>query len=334
MGALEGWSAASYWKSARPRSGSRSGGKAVRQPVRRGEIASAAAVGYGCAVFAPAPSIEPPPLPVTAPGVAVWRWWVHLLVIGVYPLLIGVIAMWRHGDGGPPALPTRTAALLLVCAVELALFGVIFGGAWMASRATGEELRLRWRGRVRPVLLGVVYSGAIRLALAVVAITVAVALLATQAMKPEDLQSFVGTHGPHVEKLVDAAALRHDPVYFWIMVTLVSFVVAGLREELWRAAFLAGMGGVFPGLTARRGGRIAAVAVAAVIFGLGHLQMGGMAVVLTGTIGLLLGLIMLLHGSIWEAVIAHGMFDATSFALIPWALEHLPKQVPVGAWPF
>ena len=282
----------------------------------------------------PTPSIEPPPLLVAAPGVAAWRWWVHLVVIGIYPLLIGVIAMWRHGDGGPPALPTRTAALLLVCAVELAVFGVIFGGAWMASRATREKLRLRWRGRVRPVLLGVVYSGAIRLVLVVGAIAVAVALLATQAMKPEDLQSFVGTHGPHVEKVVDTAALRNDPVYFWIMVTFVSFVVAGLREELWRSAFLAGMGGVFPGMTARRGGRIAAVAVAAVIFGLGHLPMGGMAVVLTGMIGFLLGLIMLLHGSVWEAVIAHGMFDAASFALIPWAVENMPKHVPVGAWPF
>ena len=291
-------------------------------------------MGYGCAVFAPDPTIEPPPLPTAAPGVAAWRWWVHLLVIGIYPLLIGVIAMWRHGDGGPPALPTRTAALLLVCAAELAVFAVIFGGAWMASRASREELRLRWRGRVRPVLLGVVYSGAIRLALAVVAIAVAVALLATQAMNPADLQSFVGSHGPHVEKLVDAAALRSDPVYFWVMVTFVSFVVAGLREELWRSAFLAGMGGVFPAMTARRGGRIAAVAVAAVIFGLGHLQMGGMAVVLTGMIGFLLGLIMLLHGSIWEAVIAHGMFDAASFALIPWAVENMPKHVPVGAWPF
>ena len=285
-------------------------------------------------MFAPEPIIEPSPPPAAAPVVAAWRWWVHLVVIGVYPLLIGVIALWRHGGGGPPALPTRTPVLLLVCAVELAVFAVFFGGAWLASRATREELRLRWRGRVRPVLLGVVYSGAIRLGLAVVAIAAAVVLLLTQVMTAADLQSFVGAHGPHVETLVDTAALRNNPVYFWIMVTFVSFVVAGLREELWRSAFLAGMGGVFPAMKTRRGARVAAVAVAAVIFGLGHLPMGGMAVVLTGLIGLLLGLIMLWHGSVWEAVIAHGMFDATSFALIPWALERLPKHLPAGAWPF
>jgi hypothetical protein len=32
---------------------------------------------------------------------------------------------------------------------------------------------------------------------------------------------------------------------------------------------------------------------------------------------------MVLHRSIWPAVIAHGMFDATSMALLPWAMDHL-----------
>jgi hypothetical protein len=34
---------------------------------------------------------------------------------------------------------------------------------------------------------------------------------------------------------------------------------------------------------------------------------------------------MVLHRSIWPAVIAHGMFDATTFALLPWVIEALPK---------
>jgi hypothetical protein len=42
--------------------------------------------------------------------------------------------------------------------------------------------------------------------------------------------------------------------------------------------------------------------------------------------GLLLGIIMVVHDSIWPAVIAHGMFDATSFALLPVALEHLQRM--------
>jgi hypothetical protein len=40
-------------------------------------------------------------------------------------------------------------------------------------------------------------------------------------------------------------------------------------------------------------------------------------------LGFLLGIVMVVHQSIWPAVIAHGMFDATSFALVPIALEHL-----------
>jgi len=65
--------------------------------------------------------------------------------------------------------------------------------------------------------------------------------------------------------------------------------------------------------------------VAAVIFGLGHLPQGVLAVAMTGLLGFGLGVIMVLHRSIWPAVIAHGMFDATSLALIPWALEKLQE---------
>jgi hypothetical protein len=33
-----------------------------------------------------------------------------------------------------------------------------------------------------------------------------------------------------------------------------------------------------------------------------------------------------LHRSIWPAVIAHGMFDATSLALLPWVTELLEEM--------
>ncbi len=50
---------------------------------------------------------------------------------------------------------------------------------------------------------------------------------------------------------------------------------------------------------------------------------GWLAVGLTGLLGLGLGLIMVLHRSIWPALIAHGYFNATSFALIPWAMRQI-----------
>jgi membrane protease YdiL (CAAX protease family) len=46
---------------------------------------------------------------------------------------------------------------------------------------------------------------------------------------------------------------------------------------------------------------------------------------MAGLLGFGLGVIMILHRSIWPAVIAHGMFDATSLALLPWALEKLQE---------
>jgi membrane protease YdiL (CAAX protease family) len=57
--------------------------------------------------------------------------------------------------------------------------------------------------------------------------------------------------------------------------------------------------------------------------------MGPMAALLAGALGVGLGLIMVLHRSIWPAVIAHGFFDATSMALLPYAMglvQHLPKH--------
>jgi membrane protease YdiL (CAAX protease family) len=42
-------------------------------------------------------------------------------------------------------------------------------------------------------------------------------------------------------------------------------------------------------------------------------------------LGFLLGIIMVMHQSIWPAVIAHGMFDATSFALVPVVLGHIQR---------
>ncbi|MDB6109069.1 MAG: Abortive infection protein, partial [Pedosphaera sp.] len=56
--------------------------------------------------------------------------------------------------------------------------------------------------------------------------------------------------------------------------------------------------------------------VAAVIFGLGHTAQGWSGVAITAFLGLGLGAIMLRHRSIWEAVIAHGFFDAGTFALL------------------
>jgi membrane protease YdiL (CAAX protease family) len=268
------------------------------------------------------------PVPDSQPAVSLamprWRWWIHLLLIAAFPLLIGI-----QGIGGSemrgPALSRGTKGLLFVCALQLLIFAVVFGAAWLASRASRDDLLCRWRGGYWTVLLGIGYSVAIRLALGIMVLVVAVALTLTQVTSAEDLKHFFTANRPDVEVIVDVSAMRQNPVYFWLTVTLVSFVLGGLREEIWRSAFLAGMRALWPQSFGSRIGQIIAVSMAAVIFGIAHLAQGVVAAGMAAFLGFVLGLIMVLHRSIWPAVIAHGVFDATSLALVPWVMEKMQE---------
>ncbi len=257
-----------------------------------------------------------------------WRWWVHLILITSYPLVVVVIGLTRN-NAGHPALSHTASGLLFVCAMELLFFGVFFGFAWRASRASLDDLLLRWRKNVMPVLLGVGYSVGLRIAVGLVTALGSVVLVATHSMTTDSLGDFFVKNRPGVENVVDITALRDNPAYLWLTLTVVSFVVAGLREELWRSSFLAGMRALWPRHFGSTVGQVCAVFIAAIIFGLAHLSMGILAALFGGLLGLFLGLIMVFHHSIWPAVLAHGFFDATSMALLPWAMglmQHLPKH--------
>ena len=253
------------------------------------------------------------------------RWWVHLLLLAGYPLVLGALGLLATEQKGP-ALGRGGQALLVVSAVELGCFGVVFGLAWLASRATRDQLLLLWRGGLWPIPLGIGYSVAIRVFVGVAVALVAGLLLLTGVMNLASLETFFAANRPKVETLIDVSALRKDPLYFWLSVTVVSFVVGGLREELWRSGFLAGMRALWPNRFSSRLGQTLAVAAAAAIFGLGHLMQGLLTVGLTALLGFALGMIIIWHRSIWPAVIAHGLFDATSLALLPLVVEKLPAN--------
>lgn len=269
--------------------------------------------------------MEAPPIIETKP-VSRGRWLIHLILITSYILLVAVVGLIRNHPGSP-ALSGSATGLLLVCGIELGVFGVFFGLAWLGSRASADDLRLRWRGHVLPVVFGVGYSLALRIGVGVVAAMAAIVLVITRVMGQTELMDFVAKNRPAVENLVDTNALQDNPAYYWLTLTVVSFVVAGLREELWRSSFLAGMQMVWPRQFSSRLGQICAVLIAAVIFGAAHVAMGVMAAVMAGLLGIGLGLIMVFHRSIWPAVIAHGCFDATTMAMLPWAME-LMKHLP------
>lgn len=252
------------------------------------------------------------------------RWWIHLILIGSYPLLVGVLSLSRIAPRSP-ALAHDAGGLLRACVFQLLLFSMIFALGWMASRVSAKDLLLNWRPRFLAIPLGIIYSAGLRLALAVIAIFVIILLLASQVVKPDDLEKFARTGRPNVRGLVDVSALRNDPLYLWLNLTLVSFVVAGLREELWRSAVIAGLRSLWPAYFDSKPGQIAAVGIAAAVFGIGHTAQGPIGVAAAGLLGFGLGTIMVLHRSIWPAVIAHGFFDAATLAALPWLFEKLPQ---------
>lgn len=270
----------------------------------------------------------PPPLPEgieRTPGTrSRWRWWVHVFILTVFPLLALTSALPGMEFSGP-ALTRSARGLLIVCAIQLFFFALIFGLAWIFSRASRDALLLRWRGGLWSVPLSALYSVALRLVVGILVVIGYSLILVLRGMTPEAMQKSVMNNRPQVEALVDLAALRNDPAYFWLTLTLVSFVLAGLREELWRAGFLAGLRALWPRWFNSRAGQILGMGIAAVFFGLAHVRMGLLAVFMTAVLGFGLGIIMVLHRSIWPAVMAHGFFNAATFAVLPWLTEKLPE---------
>jgi membrane protease YdiL (CAAX protease family) len=242
-------------------------------------------------------------------------------LIGGYILPAIPLALWYAPR--QPALTNNTRGLLLVCVVEIALFSIFFALGWLASRASREELLLNWRPGWSAIPLGIGYSLAVRIALGLVISAIVAVLLITGLLSRESLQEFFVNSRPDPEKLVDISSMRQSPAYFWLTVTLGSFVVAGLREELWRSGTLAGMKALWPEIFGDREGQIAAVALIAIAFGLAHLGYGAFAAAMAALVGFAFGVIMVVHRSIWPAVIAHGFFDATTLALLP--LLHPPQ---------
>ncbi len=265
----------------------------------------------------PFPAVEPSPA-------RRFGLWAHFLLILPLPLLAGLVGTTRHASHRA-ALSDNWKGLLVTCAVEILIFAAILAVALWLSRTTRDHLMLRLRHPWRALFLGAGYSVALRVGLLVIAALVAGLLIATHVITPRSLEEFSTANRPDVESLVNIGALKNDPAYYWLTLTLVSFGVAGLREELWRAASISVLGRLWPRVFGGTAGPYGAVVLTAVIFGLGHTAQGVLAMALTAVLGLMLGAIMVFHRSLWPAVIAHGCFDATTFALLPLATKFLEK---------
>lgn len=256
------------------------------------------------------------------------RWRLHFALVAALPLIAAALGTAR--PEGTPALPGDPAGLLRVCLSNLVAFGVVIGLACLISKASSEDLLLAWRPRRWVVPLGLLYSIGLRIGPFIVCATIAAIAVLGGLASPAAVQHFFTRNSPHIERLVDLKALGEDSAYFWLNVTVVSVVIGGLREEIWRAAFIAGLGHIWPELCERKSGRIVCAAIAAVFFGIGHLPQGLFAAAMIGLIGFGLGVAMVLHRSIWPPVVAHSALDAASMALVAFMVRHPNLMQHIG----
>lgn len=256
--------------------------------------------------------------------VPLWRWWVSLLIIGSSPLL-AALSSARRASNEQIMLPKTIIGLLLFCALQLAAFGIVWGVAWVFSRASKDDLLLRWKDGWKTVGCGVLYSVGMRLGIIVVVIALATIILTVLSLfgfKPEAMIAAFKNSQPDVSKIFSPAFTHGSPLYRFLLITLVSFVVAGLREELWRSATMLGLQRVAPRHWSPTAKNVLALGASSFLFGMGHWYQGLAGVVLTAVLGVALGSITLYHRSVWPAIIAHGCFDAASFLMLGLVVKH------------
>jgi membrane protease YdiL (CAAX protease family) len=89
---------------------------------------------------------------------------------------------------------------------------------------------------------------------------------------------------------------------------------AGFYEEFMFRGFL--MQGLAMLFGAGRAAWIFACIVQGVLFGLAHAYQNPLGIAITGTLGILMGLLVLASGrNLWPVIIGHGLFDASRFVL-------------------
>lgn len=218
------------------------------------------------------------------------------------------------GDEVGAALPSHPAGLLIVGLVQGGIFLALLAMAWVFSRYRAQDILVRaWAG-LATVWQGLVYSVLMRVGLGLtLGFVMGVALLV--GLPRETLEQFLRVYGAGSDKLVDPAAVQ-NPLYLLLLTTFISFGVAGLCEELWRAGTLVALLKLLPQGWTERLRLCCALLASSALFGVGHILQGPISIGLTALLGVVLGGIMLRHNSIWPAVMAHGFFNAASFVML------------------
>lgn len=202
-----------------------------------------------------------------------------------------VAAVFLVASLGLPALGVPLAGPL---AVLLAL-----GAAAWVLRADGEGWKAVGLGRpARPWRLPWIALGC---ALAGYAAAIAATIVATR-----------GFGWPPMDHARFAAIAGNLPVLLGFLA--IAWTTAAFGEEVLFRGFLQSRLQALSG--GGKGAGVLAASVQALLFGLAHAYQGPTGMLVTGTLGLVFGLLMLRLRSLWPLVLAHGLVDTLSLVAV------------------
>lgn len=208
-----------------------------------------------------------------------------------------------------------SSQLLIVAFTFVATFlglgaaGVAYAGTAAVATGLGAVFATRqWRalpwasiGLARPAGPGRLALQALTALLAGWSAALVAMLVAAQVLgwAPVDASRFAGIEGD-LTGLLGALALSWTTAAFGEEVLFRGFVQS--RMQAW--------------LGARRHAGVLAAVMQAVLFALGHAYQGATGLLVSGTIGLAFGLLMLRFRTVWPLVIAHGLIDTVSMVAL------------------
>ena len=214
-----------------------------------------------------------------------WRYLIDIVVLVAVTFLLDVVA------SAFIRAPTSVQRELFVFDAigKMLLVGV----AWGLIRLRGETLAdiglMRPASWMRTFMIGIGFAAIVFIAM----------YLSEKAGFRRDLSKFKDVQG------------NLELTLFGIF---YAFIGAGFYEEFMFRGFL--MQGLAMLFGASRGAWIAACILQGALFGAAHAYQNPLGIAITGTLGVLMGLIVLASGrNLWAVIIGHGLFDASRFVL-------------------
>lgn len=243
------------------------------------------------------PLPEPPYIPVRRPVLPLERLGalVEVLICSGFPTQIVLIVGVRSLVGIPMLTDAGTLSPPFVFTVSLLDAVAVVGLVVLCLRAHNESPRdvlFGARPVVREALLGLAILPAVFMLVVVVLVVI--------------LKFAPYLHNVERNPLEDMLRTRADAVIFAVVV----MIAGGVREEVQRG-FIAHRFGQY------LGGALWGVAVYSVFFGLAHFEQGYDAMIATGLLGFVWGLVYIARRSIVAPMVSHAAFNLTQL------LKHL-----------